>query len=244
MLTIHEYIRDCFQFSKSYVGHGLSQKVAVSRLLGCLPCPQHFDGVSVGLGINESVVSCTKENEILVQISILVRQIWIGSRAAVAISPRCEQSALLLPRDRYRWLVVHISPCTPGSRIGRLNVPIKGLGLRGCNSCSLRWTSAVVAPAGCRLMIVEGFRHQPRSPHKKGCIGAIAEPEVIVACWFRNLFDRSSFVLTVRFTTIDRGVGALYRMLAGSSKRDGYLTPIRPASTNAVPPSRSWISAA
>ena len=85
MRTIHEYIRDCFQFSKSYVRHGVSQKGVVSRLLGCLPCPQHFDGVSVGLVINENVVSWAKENEIIVQIPILLRQIWISSRAVVAM---------------------------------------------------------------------------------------------------------------------------------------------------------------
>ena len=52
----------------------------------------------------------------------------------------------------------------------------------------------MVAPAGCRHMIVEGFRHQPQSPYKNGCIGAIAGLEVMVASWFRNLFERSSFV--------------------------------------------------
>ena len=73
-------------------------------------------------------------------------------------------------------------------------MPIKGLGLRGCNSFSLGWTSAVVVPAGCRLMIVEGFRHKSQSPHKKGWIEAIADPEFMVASWFRNLFELSSFV--------------------------------------------------
>ena len=101
----------------------------------------------------------------------------------------------------------------------------------------------MVASAGCRHMIVEGFRYQPQSPHQKGGIGPIVDPEVMVAFWFRNLSDRSNFVLTVMFTTIDRGVGALYRVLAGSSKRDRCPTPIRPASTSAAP-SRSWISAA
>ena len=43
-------------------------------------------------------------------------------------------------------------------------------------------------------MIVAGFRYQPRSPHKMGCIGAIAEPKVMVASWFRNLFERNSFI--------------------------------------------------
>ena len=45
----------------------------------------------------------------------------------------------------------------------------------------------MVAPARFRQMIVESFRHQPQSLHEKGCIGAIADPEVMVTSWFRNL---------------------------------------------------------
>ena len=52
----------------------------------------------------------------------------------------------------------------------------------------------MVAPAGYRQIIVESFRHQPQSPHKKGCTGAIAAPEVKVASWLRNLFERNSFI--------------------------------------------------
>ena len=99
-------------------------------------------------------------------------------------------------------------------------MPIKGLGLRRCNTCSLGWTSAVVAPARFRQMIVEGFRHQPQSPHEKGWIGAIADPEVMVASWFRNLFERSSFVASGKARQLHRAFGALYSALAVTSKTD------------------------
>ena len=73
LLTVHEYIRDCFQFSKRYVGHHLNQETVVSLLLGCLPIPQGFYGIGIGLAINQSVVSGAKENEIVVNIALLLR---------------------------------------------------------------------------------------------------------------------------------------------------------------------------
>ena len=81
----------------------------------------------------------------------------------------------------------------------------------------------MVAPARFRQMIVEGFRHQPQSPHEKGWIGAIADPEVMVASWFRNLFERSSFVASGKARQLHRAFGALYSALAVTSKKNGYL---------------------
>ena len=81
----------------------------------------------------------------------------------------------------------------------------------------------MVAPARFRQMIVEGFRHQPQSPHEKGWIGAIADPEVMVASWFRNLFERSSFVASGKARQLHRAFGALYSALAVTSKKNGCL---------------------
>ena len=92
-------------------------------------------------------------------------------------------------------------------------------------------------------MIVDGFRYQPRSPHKKGCIGAIAEPEVMVASRFRNLFERRSFVAGGKARQFQCAFGALYSPLEVTSKENGCLTPISSASTR-VSLSGSWISSA
>ena len=60
-----------------------------------------------------------------------------------------------------------------------------------------------------------------------------------MASWFRNLFEQRSFVASGKARQLHRAFGALYSPLAVTSKKTGYLTPIRSPSTS-VALSRSY----